>query len=121
MKDIAAELPGIARIRMHFLSLLGERQATLAGHALAAWEADTPQAVTENLAAAEGILHQIAGSAGSLGLDDLGEAAHLCEMAIMEYLQGDDTPSGPCPVEIMERIDAYVALGQRVLVDHDQG
>ena len=85
------ELPGIERIRARFLEMLEQRQRALAEHALAAWEGTSLQDINDNLTEARRILHQIAGTAGSLGFDDLGTIARDNEVAIDTHLDG---PSG---------------------------
>jgi HPt (histidine-containing phosphotransfer) domain-containing protein len=64
VKDI---LPGLDRVRDRFLTMLEDRKTNIASHAIAAWEADCVEDICAHLAAAQSILHQIAGSAGSLG------------------------------------------------------
>ena len=81
-----AELPGIERIRKRFVEMLDERQTLIATHGLAAWDGTTVDEIKGNLASAQAILHQIAGSAGSLGFEELGRLARQCETQIVEHL-----------------------------------
>lgn len=110
-------LPGLEKIRVRFLSLLGERQAVVAHHALAAWEGTGPNEVRHHLEAAQSTLHQIAGSAGSLGFDSLGHAARDCENEIIAHLEGVDRNIALFPVEIMTKLDAFVSLSRTLLAE----
>ena len=76
-----AELPGIERIRKRFVEMLDERQTLIATHGLAAWDGTTVDEIKGNLASAQAILHQIAGSAGSLGFEELGRLARQGQAA----------------------------------------
>tara|TARA_R110002049_G_scaffold44333_6_gene130163 strand:- start:21207 stop:21566 length:360 start_codon:yes stop_codon:yes gene_type:complete len=109
MKDMVAELPGLDRIRKRFIEMLGERQAQIANHGLAAWDGVTLEDINGNLAAAQAILHQIAGSAGSLGFHELGQAARACEAEILEHLDGPDADLAICPGEMIFHLDSFVA------------
>lgn len=108
MRDIVKELPGLERVRTRFLSMLADRQEMIASHALAAWEEDTLDGINGNLAAAQSILHQIAGTAGSLGFPELGQSARDCENEIIEHLEGPDADLAICPGEIIHHIDVFV-------------
>ena len=70
MNALALELPGLDRIRFRFLDLLTERKVLVAQHALAAWDGETADDINENLEAACSILHQISGTAGTVGYPD---------------------------------------------------
>ena len=72
-----SELPGLDRVRNRFLEMLVPRQEQIAAHAVAAWDGETVEEITGNLASAQAILHQIAGTAGSLGFVDLGARPFL--------------------------------------------
>ena len=115
MKDMAEALPGIERIKIRFLVLLEERQGLIAHHALAAWEGTDPSKVRGNLDAAQSTLHQIAGSAGSLGFDTLGVAARECENEIITHLGGPNGNDTSFPAKIMHLMDAFVSLSQSLL------
>jgi len=115
MKDMAIEMPGLEKVRAKFLHLLPERQNQIAEHALAAWDATDPADVVDNLTAACAILHQIAGSAGTLGLVTLGEAAQKSELSIQTHLERTDSIHAQCPAEIVKEIDTFVSIGQAVL------
>ena len=62
-----------------------------------------------NLASAQAILHQIAGSAGSLGFEELGRLARQCETQIVEHLAGPRAERADCPIEIISELDGFVA------------
>ncbi|KIN71075.1 Hpt domain-containing protein [Sulfitobacter guttiformis] len=115
MKDMPSELPGLERIKERFLSLLAERQTTIAHHALAAWESDSAAAQSSNLQGAQNVLHQIAGSAGSLGFVELGEAARSCEGAIITFLDSNDGAQGSLPHSLFEELDDFVCMSQTLL------
>ena len=102
------ELPGIDRIRTRFLEMLRDRQSAIAEHALFAWEGHTLEEVNGNLISARTILHQIAGTAGSLGFDDLGHAARSCENDIVAHLTGPDNDLALCPDALLVQIDDFV-------------
>lgn len=109
MKDMADDLPGIDRVRNRFLTMLCERQVKIAGHSVAAWEGETLEEVNDNLAAAQAVLHQIAGTAGSLGFADLGEEARSCENAIITHLKGSDAELAVCPTALIHDLDGFVS------------
>ena len=112
---MADALPGIEKIKARFLTLLEERQGLIAHHALAAWEGTDPNDVQHHLATAQNTLHQIAGSAGSLGFASLGYTARDCENEIIGYLEGPNGNSAIFPVEIMAKMDAFVLQSQALL------
>ncbi len=79
----ANEIPGLSRIRNRFLSTLVEREAEI--EQARAKLRDANHAPLPALLSAESILHKIAGSAGTLGLAELGAAARHCEEVIIDY------------------------------------
>jgi len=80
---------GIVRVRGHFMTKLTERQWAIANHALNASEAITDADVRSHLTAAQGVLHQIAGSAAILGFDGLGDHASRIEKLVdLFFLKG---------------------------------
>jgi len=109
MTKIMAELPGIDRIRKRFVEMLADRQTQIASHGLAAWDGKTVDEINSNLAGAQAILHQIAGSAGSLGFEELGQAARDCEVRIVDHLAGPDADLAICPIELISALDSFVA------------
>ena len=82
---------GLGRIRVHFLEKLPERRRLILQHALAAAEAQTTDAQMTELMAARGVLHQIAGTAGTLGFVQLGAAARAIEVRIDNFDPNEDT------------------------------
>jgi len=110
MKDIVETMPGIARIRERFVDMLKERQGAIALHAIAAWDSADRAEACEHLELAKGILHQIAGSAGSLGFDALGQTAADCESEIIDYVEAQGTPHKQIPTVIMEQLDMFVSM-----------
>lgn len=101
-------MSGLEKIRGRFLDLLVTRQQNIAHHAVLAYEGQTVDEVNGNLAAARDILHQIAGTAGSLGFDDLGLAARSCENDIVAHLNGPDNDLALCPDALLVQIDDFV-------------
>ncbi len=112
---MADTLPGLEGIKIRFLVLLDERQGVIAHHALAAWESTDPSEVRHHLGTAQSTLHQIAGSAGSLGFNALGEAARDCENEIISHLEGPSGNNAIFSAEIMAKMDAFVSLSQALL------
>jgi len=108
MSALAYQMPGLDRIRLRFLDLLHDRKTSIAQHALAAWDGETTDVINENLEHARNILHQIAGTAGTVGYPELGAAAQQCEAQIISHLEGDYADLAICPGEIIWRIDTFV-------------
>lgn len=119
MKDLVHELPGIARIRARFVEMLEDRQKEIAASALAAWDATSAAYINENLGNARAILHQIAGSAGSLGLVELGDTARSCEEDIIDHLEGPNAGSDTCPDGLIASMDAFIAKCRTLLDEQD--
>ncbi|HDY96738.1 hypothetical protein LCGC14_0173440 [marine sediment metagenome] len=111
------ELPGIERIRARFLEMLEQRQRALAEHALAAWEGTSLQDINDNLTEARRILHQIAGTAGSLGFDDLGTIARDNEVAIDTHLDGPNGKIASCPTEIIFGLDDFLKSSEALIAE----
>ena len=111
------ELPGIERIRARFLEMLEQRQRALAEHALAAWEGTSLQDINDNLTEARRILHQIAGTAGSLGFDDLGTIARDNEVAIDTHLDGPSGKIASCPTEIIFGLDDFLKSSEALIAE----
>lgn len=108
MSALALELPGLDRIRQHFVALLEDRKTSIAQHALAAWDGETVEDINSNLEQARTILHQISGTAGTLGFAELGVSAQRCEAQIIAHLEGPYADLAICPGEIVWCIDAFV-------------
>jgi hypothetical protein len=111
-------LPGIERIKIRFLSLLVERQGVIAHHALAAWSSEDPADRQSHLIAAQNVLHQIAGTAGSLGFGSLGQAARDCENDIIVHLTDNDEVTINLPIEIVSGLDNFVSMSQSLLSEN---
>jgi len=101
-------LPGIARIRARFVGMLGDRLSELES-LVAGGNGIVPEPAALNDAKA--ILHKIAGSAGTLGLQDLGEAARTCENDIICYL---DTGAPGLP-KIFNDLGDFAELAEDLL------
>ena len=80
---------GLARIRQQFVSRLTERRARMLKHILDAAN-DADEATRHaHLAAARYVIHQIAGTAGTLGFVKLGVDARRLENMIDTNLDGE--------------------------------
>lgn len=112
---MAPEMPGLARVRQHFIDVLQTRQEQIATYAIDAWDGKTAQDIQANLSAAKAILHQIAGSAGSLGFVQLGDKARSCEEAIITYLEGPDADFPVCPSTLIEGMDEFLGQCREIL------
>lgn len=110
MSALAHQMPGMDRIRLRFLDLLHDRKTNIAQHALAAWDGETIDVINQNLEQARNILHQIAGTAGTVGYPELGIVAQQCEAQIIAHLEGAYADLAICPGEIIWRIDTFVEV-----------
>ncbi|WP_298860878.1 Hpt domain-containing protein [uncultured Sulfitobacter sp.] len=108
MSSVALQIPGLDRIRLRFLDLLEHRKVNIARHALAAWDGETAEEINANLEAARSILHQIAGTAGTVGYEALGITAQHCEAQIIAHIEGPYADLAVCPGEIIWFIDTFV-------------
>lgn len=108
MNALAHQMPGMNRIRARFVELLDDRKSNIARHALAAWDGESLDVINGNLEKARNILHQIAGTAGTVGHPDLGTIAQQCEAQIIAHLEGPYADLAICPGEIIWRIDTFV-------------
>jgi len=109
VKRFTYELPGMSAIRTRFVDLLVERRERIASHAVAAWDAANPDDIKTNLTAAQATLHQIAGTAGSLGFAPLGDAARACEIRIITHLDQNKDNALTCPGDLIAELDEFVA------------
>ena len=109
------KLPGIDRIRSRFLEMLKTRQISIAEYTLVAWESHELEEVNGALVSARTLPHQIAGTAGSLGFEDLGNEARSIETEIDEHLNGPDADLAICPGPLFFHLDGFVQLCQTVL------
>lgn len=108
MSALALQMPGLDRIRDRFIELLDSRKTSIAQHALAAWDGENTDFINENLEQARSILHQIAGTAGTVGFPELGATALMCEEQIIAHLEGPYADLAVCPGEIIWCIDTFV-------------
>lgn len=99
---------GLARIRARFDTLLHERLHAL-DHAVA--QCPDPSRRDAALGEAHAILHTIAGTAGSLGLGELGDHAGRSELRVRSCLRGggSDWPAA------VAAICDFVALARPLL------
>jgi len=115
---MVATLPGLERIKDNFLSLLVERQAEIAENALAAWESTDADGQALKLKTVQNLLHQITGSAGTLGFGELGSVAQKAEGAIIAYLEGNDRSNAAIPHTLLAEIDGFVSVSQSLLLEN---
>ncbi|MFT6676359.1 MAG: HPt (histidine-containing phosphotransfer) domain-containing protein [Sulfitobacter sp.] len=108
MKKFSSELPGMEKVRARFIDLLNDRREHIAHHAVAAWDSATPEDRKGNLSAAQATLHQIAGTAGSLGFAPLGDAARACEIRIISHLEESNGAPQHCPNDLIIQLDQFV-------------
>lgn len=113
----AAQMAGLDRIRLRFIELLATRKADIAQYALAAWDGESAEDINANLEGARGILHQISGTAGTVGYPELGQIAQQCEAQIIAHLEGDYADLAICPGDIIWFIDTFVEACT-ALTDH---
>ncbi len=118
MNDLSGVLPGLARIQGRFVSMLEDRHSSVAAHALAAWEAGPSEEARAELSAAQHILHQITGTAGSLGFADLGDIAHRCEQHIIAFTEGTGALNAPVNDELMQLLDQFVEMSRMIIDNH---
>lgn len=114
------ELPGIERIRIRFLQMLCDRQFAIAEHALAAWESDSVDVIHSNLVSARTLFHQIAGTAGSLGFEKLGDEARNSEIAIDKHLESAQAQVASCPSELIFGMDDFLKISQALIEENSE-
>ncbi|MBD3662601.1 Hpt domain-containing protein [Sulfitobacter aestuariivivens] len=111
-------MPGLERVREKFLGLLAERRSAIALHTLAALDAHSPAETEAELLEAQNILHKIAGTAGSLGFDTLGNEARASEEAIIATLQNFSSAN---LLPLIEQLDVFVGMcGDLLTVKSDR-
>ncbi len=106
---------GLEKIRGRFLDLLKTRQQNIAHHAVLAYDSTTIEDVNTNLAAARDILHQIAGTAGSLGFEKLGISARHCENEIVTHLNTPNDELTLCPDGLLVQLDDFVGQCRSII------
>lgn len=120
MKDIADQIPGIEQVKFRFLEMLHERQKNIAAHAVSAWDGKSSEEINEHLSGAQKILHQISGTAGSLGFATLGDAASFCENEILVHLASPEAQDATCPGGLIVQLDQFVVDCCALLEDAGQ-
>ena len=99
---------GLETIRNNFLDRLEETYPTLARFAIEALEAKDVAQSKSSLHEAEAILHRIAGTAGSLGFENLGDHARECEVAARAYQANTPDVDGAAPLAEVREIRAFL-------------
>lgn len=105
--------PGLQQVRERFLNLLSERLAEL--DTLCSDDAADP-VTPEALRKAQDILHKIAGTAGTLGFQSLGEAANFSEEQIIGHL----AEGKPEIQTVFRGLGAFAEHAEAVMSDADQ-
>lgn len=105
-------LPGLERIRLRFLDMLVERLSDLE-RLCREMAKDDPQ--SNALRELQSIMHKIAGSAGTLGLQDLGDTARICENQIIDHL---DTGTTVLP-EIYQSLGEFAEKAEYLLCNQN--
>jgi hypothetical protein len=81
---------GLSRIRNQFLARLFDRRKQILWNTLKAGEASDPAEAHKHLTAVRDILHQIAGTAATLGFAEFGSSARQIENDIDVFLLGSE-------------------------------
>lgn len=119
MTGHAQAMPGLEPIRQRFRSMLAERKSDIAFHILEAWNASQDargaEVVAGNLEDAQRMLHKIAGSAGSLGFGELGEAAFQGENEIIALLGLCNGAPQAVSDDVMNAVDAFLICCDTVM------
>ena len=100
--------PGLEALRSQFASSLDTRISDIDRHRRAASTASSASERCRALESACSVLHQIAGTAGVLGFDAVGQAARACENALIAYLDGPDAASATCPTVTLQDLERFV-------------
>ena len=101
-------LPGLERIRARFITMLVDRLDELEQLCDNMYE-DSPDMAA--LEMSKNILHKIAGSAGTLGMTTLGDAARTCENQIISFLES----SQPGLEQIFDSLGEFAELAERIV------
>ena len=104
-------LPGVAAIRENFIIQLEERLARFETLCYVSMS-DQDYAVALDEACA--ILHNLSGTAGTLGFPELGDKARLCEAAILSHQAGN----GPSRQELLVSLAEFAEMADDLLEQH---
>lgn len=108
MSDNAAMAQGLQLIRIKFLTMLDERLAEIFD---LCEDGDVSLENRDTLLQVRSILHKIAGTAGTLGMQDLGQCARDCEMQIDQHVANGT----PLVGEIFESIADFAELAEAAM------
>ncbi|MBL3705474.1 hypothetical protein GI582_22490 [Sulfitobacter sp. BDSS02] len=103
-------IPGIGRIRARFLDMLPDRLNELEEFFA---EMDEDSLDMEALDQSQGILHKIAGTAGTLGLQELGDMARTCENNIVGLMK----KGTPDLEQVFIDLGRFFAIAEEALED----
>ena len=103
-------IPGIGRIRARFLDMLPDRLNELEEFFT---EMQEDSLDMEALDQSQGILHKIAGTAGTLGLQELGDMARTCENNIVGLMKNGT----PDLEQVFIDLGRFFAIAEEALED----
>ncbi|MCB1342107.1 MAG: Hpt domain-containing protein [Pseudooceanicola sp.] len=112
MIEAQAKLPGLERIRARFLDMLVERLGDIDRLCDPELSGLGPREALEQVQA---ILHKIAGTAGTLGMTQLGDTARNGENTIISYL-GTGKPGNEA---VYRSVAEFIILAEETLDAED--
>lgn len=113
MTTIQTTIPGLDRVRCRFLEKLNEREQRLSKAIATSRTSFSRRERAAALDECQQILHKLAGTAGTIGLHDIGEGAQYCEDAIRKFLH-DGSRSSEHVHDLLDRfMDGLAAMAER--------
>jgi len=95
-------------IRDRFIAVLADRQSKILTSLEVAMR--TPELATAELERIGGVMHKIAGTAGTLGFGALGESAQKIELGILSSSQPDGTYPAQLWIDIVDWLELSSGL-----------
>lgn len=108
-----AQLSALARIRVRFLEKLADREIRLREAICVASESGPRNDQIAALKECKAILHQLAGSAGTVGFHQLGSSALSCEEEIRQHLDANTPSSGQVCDKLSGFLEDLAAMPER--------
>lgn len=108
---MSGEGPDLTAIRRRFVRGLPDQHE----HLESLLDQITEDEPAEPIAEARSILHRISGMAGTVGLPDLGAAAHDCDALMTEWLEGETRPALR---SVCDALEGYLEISVRVCIRH---